>query len=420
MSNNDRESQIYKSGIWVTCLGLLLFVITTGSVIQTGKTINTARDLVSGAANDLEESLKNRVIKRCVSSKGSSTIGKLCDKGKLAYVNNDPEGELYFTSCISRVTEPGAKPLSTGCSEVWREALRLVDVKPAISVEGIDFWIDKFKQALLGVVTYFSYNGVSLASTKQVSLVNFYLLTIIALLVFLMGTGRTVTQKWLGLLLNQQHRVSLSRFQIVAWTIVLLSAFAVYSSFNIGVMGSTWLLKEATRLPGETLFPQLPTWSWALLGITVSSPLASALIKGWKPDDINTHTQIQSETHEKPKFWLAPLHSNSTKDEAAISDMVLGEDTNNAHHPDLTRAQLLILTMILITTYAGWLVISLGGLSTHQILSKFPDAGAVLSSIPEPGSVFVALLTLTHAVYLAGKWQPISRLEIVGNGKDSL
>jgi len=90
---------------------------------------------------------------------------------------------------------------------------------------------------------------------------------------------------------------------------------------------------------------------------------------------------------------------------AAFSDLILGENHHNEHVIDISRAQLLILTIILVSTYFGWLVISMSGLSSHHILGKFPEADAVLHSFPQPGGVFVGLLAVTHGVYMANKWQ---------------
>jgi hypothetical protein len=242
----------------------------------------------------------------------------------------------------------------------------------------------------------------------------------VSLILLFVALGYASSGKVFGVFISPQNRVSLARIQVTAWTIVLLSAFATYAGFNIGTMGAQWqevfgpvvpsgdsqTTENASALNNDTLFPRLQEWTWAVLGITIASPLASALIKGQKTNQTDADVKEVRDAEAQHAFRFGALAANASPSSASIADIFFGEDAFNFKRVDISRTQLVIITLILLYTYSGWLIMSMGNITRLQILEAFPNAQPVLASFPEPGAVFVGLLGLTHGAYIFGKFQP--------------
>ena len=85
-----------------------------------------------------------------------------------------------------------------------------------------------------------------------------------ALFTFVCGQG--VTGRWMGALIDERNVMSLSRFQMVAWTLLILSAYLTAALANIAT-GQAHPL--AINLPQEL---------WVLLGIGTASLVGSPLL----------------------------------------------------------------------------------------------------------------------------------------------
>ncbi|MEL7139048.1 MAG: hypothetical protein AAFP67_08355, partial [Pseudomonadota bacterium] len=153
--------------------------------------------------------------------------------------------------------------------------------------------------------------------------------------------------------------------------------------------------------------PKFEGWAWAVMGIAIASPLLSSLVKGWKEGE-KPPTGNAAPAGREPvlDLNLKPLKKNDAAAEASITDLFYGEDANNYTRLDITRTQHVIITALLLTIYTAWLAASMSGLSTEQLIGAFPKATPIFSAFPAPGETFTALLFLTHAAYVAGKWQP--------------
>ncbi len=92
----------------------------------------------------------------------------------------------------------------------------------------------------------------------------------VIILLFLILVGAQVTNRAIGILIDIRNKISLSQFQIVLWTWVLLSGFSaiVIARLVAGVedpLGVSW---------DERL--------WGLLGISLASAVASGAVKNVK------------------------------------------------------------------------------------------------------------------------------------------
>ena len=54
----------------------------------------------------------------------------------------------------------------------------------------------------------------------------------------ILAGGLATTGTWFGALVDNRNRVSLSRVQMLAWTVVLLGGYVVVGAFNVALLGS--------------------------------------------------------------------------------------------------------------------------------------------------------------------------------------
>ena|SRR5215212_9231882 len=103
--------------------------------------------------------------------------------------------------------------------------------------------------------------------------------------------GRGTTGLWKGLLIDSRNRMSLSRLQLLLWTVLVLSAFLTIAMFNIR--------KDPMADP---LNIEVPSQVWALLGISTSSFVTAATIKSQKKN-----MEVTSEAKHKSSVALEKM-----------------------------------------------------------------------------------------------------------------
>jgi len=255
-------------------------------------------------------------------------------------------------------------------------------------------WTGWHTFGLLAIIVAIALFGL-LIPANQILLA--WLLTLGALTLFVMLAGHGITGRfWLGWLINEQYRMSLSRLQMFLWTVVVLSAFLTAALANI--RGGHFDTAAAIAIPEEV---------WLAMGISTTSLVGSPLIlKGKKEKKTNEaeaeRTAIRlgllaEDATDKKKREVAEKHSsgqldrNEKPEDARLYDLVRGEEVGNADVLDLTRLQNLFFTLILIGSYAA----SLG--------SILISASGTISKFPEIGASNLALLGISHAGYLASK-----------------
>jgi hypothetical protein len=218
-------------------------------------------------------------------------------------------------------------------------------------------------------------------------------LGIMALLAaFAVIAGQGVTGLWLGVLIDSRNKVSLSRFQMVVWTILILSAFLTAVMVNRD-LGQTEPLKVV-----------IPPDLWLLMGISTTSLIGSPLI-------INAKKKREAKEEEKTSALAALMRQaidtskvailgqiiiNQTPEAARWSDMFRGSETGNAGQLDLGKVQMFFFSLILVLAYA----LALAGL--------FGEGKGVIDSLPLMDGGMIALLGISHAGYLVNKALPHS------------
>lgn len=372
------------SGFGALFLGLLMFCYSVADTIASGTTIARAQAEVQRALNDNDGgSLVSKMRDLCKKDP-TDQRGGLCKNGGLATAEEDGGQSTPFASCLPQIargtelTDEQGRPrdIDAACEPFWTTALGLAEA---------DGWGIGLSKVFLGEGSTFS-------------LLRYYFLCVAALTFVFFGIGLSQTGRLSGALISAQHRMSLARFQVICWSVLLFSGFAIYSAFNVGTIAAIWNVDSA-----KDLLPQFQIWAWAVLGITIATPSASALVKAFTPSDLEFQTMMQKQDGQRVR--LAPLEQRATPKDAKFSDLFVGETMWRTDNVDLSRAQMLIVTLLLLILYTAWLMASLNGIGFAQVLNAFPAAGPILASFPDPGPVFTGLLALTHGTYIAGKWQ---------------
>lgn len=226
-----------------------------------------------------------------------------------------------------------------------------------------------------------------------------WLLTLALLVVFTALCGLTTTGRLSGTLIDDRNVMSLSRFQTMLWTLLVLSGFVSAALIRVfhGVDNPL-----AIPIQGEL---------WTLMGISTASLVGSPLLLG------NKATQSPDDKEEKRTFPLLERQGDSAQtldkkgllvvntdpSKARFSDMFTGEEVANAAQVDVSRLQMLLFTMVTVIAFAA------------KLGAEFVRIGAGAGtgaefSMPYLDASMLALIGISHGGYLVAKGQTQSRL----------
>ena len=193
-------------------------------------------------------------------------------------------------------------------------------------------------------------------------------LSTLAMIVLLCGCiGRAIAGRWDGVLIDSRNRISLSRMQMVGWTVVVLTALVTAASSNIAAGSSSAAL--AIDIPNELL---------AAMGIAAASLAATPALLTLKGQDPGGRSLAAGNTRPDQAGWL---------------DMFRGDEATDQDQPDLSKIQQFLVTLALVGVYA----VALG----YQFYALRP--GVLIASLPALDDKSVWLLGISHAGYLSYK-----------------
>jgi hypothetical protein len=224
----------------------------------------------------------------------------------------------------------------------------------------------------------------------------FWLFVLLSLTMFTIACGQCVTGRWLGALIDERNVISLSRLQIILWTLLILSGFLTAALYNI-FTGQSAPLRIAIQ---QEL--------WWLMGISTTSLIASPLILNTKTNKTTNATEVGN-TFALLEKQGDEAHTLSTKGSIVIntdlararwSDIFTGEEVGNAAHLDVARLQMFIFTLIAVFAYA----VALGKMFTGNLHQG-------ITGLPELDSSLLALIAISHTGYLAVKAVPHSQTD---------
>jgi hypothetical protein len=214
---------------------------------------------------------------------------------------------------------------------------------------------------------------------------NLLLVTGAMLLSFLV-LGRSITRRPLGVLVNQRNLMSLSRFQMTVWTVVVLSAYLTFALTRIKVGAP------------DPLAVQIDWHLWALLGISATSLVGTPLILSTKQDKEpdpaviqRTAQLIHEPIEEIDSNREGTLYVNASMSDARFVDMFQGDEVNNTAHIDLAKVQMFYFTIIAVVAFFVMVF--------HALTEPNPN----LDRLPMLPDGLVAILGISNAGYLTSK-----------------
>jgi hypothetical protein len=241
--------------------------------------------------------------------------------------------------------------------------------------------------AIFGVILIFVF-GFFLPRVVDLTLV------LVVMVIFLAIIGKAVTDDWRGILINERGKMTLSRFQLVIWTLIVLSAFI------------TIALKRIAAGADDPLAIAIPEQLWILLGISTTSLVGSPLIlntkKDRKPPFMNkeiddkiangvSHDVAEAEIAKKYKYGLLAFNEDPKK--AKFSDIFKGDEKGNEDFVDMAKVQMFFFTLIIAFTYMLLLINLIYATTDFKTFGGFPPLDDGL----------VALLGISSGGYLGNK-----------------
>ena len=241
--------------------------------------------------------------------------------------------------------------------------------------------------SLFGIVFFLVWMAVARPWTMYVT----WIVTMITLAAFVLIAGKGITNFWRGAFIDDRNKISLSRFQMIIWSIVVLAA---YGTMAIG---------RATVDPVMALNIDIPNTLLMLMGISTTSLIASPLIRNTRTVDaavLNNEEQATQPIHEVIdedtgiiENRRSPVVANASKRQAKWADLFMGEEVGNKKHLDLAKIQMFFFTVLLVLAYA----VSLGFMMRADELP---------AAFPVIGDGMLLLMGISHTGYLSNKAVP--------------
>lgn len=240
------------------------------------------------------------------------------------------------------------------------------------------------------------------------ALVTWWILVAV-LIAFVLILGHGIVGRSLGALIGARNRMSLSRLQLILWTVVVLSAWLTAALWNLA-NGVADPLKIA-----------LPEELWLLLGISATAMVGTPLVLSTKmsrpPNAQQAMGQMQqaaarsgraaaggngeggatatSMMQEMRLTHRGLVIANESSQDASLADLFMGDEVGNFAEVDMSKVQMFFFTIIIILAYAAALG-TMFGTARPTGIDAFP---ALNESV-------VALLGISQAGYLTYKAVP--------------
>lgn len=203
------------------------------------------------------------------------------------------------------------------------------------------------------------------------------------ILVIIALIGARIKHHPFGILIDSRNRMSLSRFQLTLWTVLITATF-----FTLAIK---------VRSMNIYISPEI----WALLGISVGSGAGSVIVNSSKvaqePDPAKIDLQrFTKDTNRKRSGVLAVM------EKARFSDMFLGEEITDFNYVDIGKVQMFFFSIAAVAGYAAalWAAPDLTAAKPPGVDEEHAAYFPVLST------AIVTLLGISHAGYLTVKAAP--------------
>ena len=204
-----------------------------------------------------------------------------------------------------------------------------------------------------------------------------WLLTLAATLVLTGCIGKSISGNVTGVIESARNRVSLSRLQMLLWTLLVLSAFVSAAASNLHLADNVGALE--IDIPQELI---------AAMGIAALSLVAAPAVLSLK-----AAAPAAGGTVPGAPGVSAGIHVRAERACSSWLDIFRGDEQGNCDTPDLSKIQQFLITAALVGVY---------GCAIGALFLK----GGAIEALPPLDENFVWLLGVSHAGYLAYKAVP--------------
>jgi hypothetical protein len=232
-----------------------------------------------------------------------------------------------------------------------------------------------------------------------------WVVVILGLAIFIAALGKFTLCRPMGIFINERNLMSLSRFQVILWTLIIVSAYLVM------------VFARIFSHDVENPFDIAMDWHiWAVLGLSVSAAIGAPLINSTKgmrqpagdtatpkgtPGDAPAVSSIvrkaagsfNQEVDEVEQTRTGILYANPDPKYARFSDLFEGEELANCMYIDIAKVQMFWFSLIAVVGYAVFLLNLFASTTDPRLMNAFPPFS----------DGFIAILTVSHAAYLGGK-----------------
>jgi hypothetical protein len=212
-----------------------------------------------------------------------------------------------------------------------------------------------------------------------------WIVCVVALSAFSLIVGHGVTGAWKGAFVDDRLRMSLSRVQMLTWTVLIVSAFGVLA------------IARAQRNAITALDVSVPEPIWLLLGISTASLIGSPLIRDLKKDPAKAppppaaEEAVKQQGGDPSKVVVdSQFVRNKSIDQASVADLFMGELVDDFNLLDVAKIQMFLFTLLAVLAYATAIGASL-------------RSGLVPGTLPSVGEGLLAILGISHGGYLMSK-----------------
>ncbi|WP_157219388.1 hypothetical protein [Flavisphingomonas formosensis] len=214
-----------------------------------------------------------------------------------------------------------------------------------------------------------------------------WLITLATILLLVGTIGDAINGRWHGIIIDGRNRVSLSKFQATAWTVLVASALATYTAVRAATPG--------LPAPSGPLDFTLPPELLIAMGISAASLVATPAVLSLKTGDGSVMVGSGDGFGIDRADGL--VAARSTAKRAGWLDMFRGDETGNAGAVDLSKVQQFLISIVLIAVYGAMIADHL-----------FTGGAEMLKTLPTLDENMVWLLGISHAAYIGYKAVPHS------------
>lgn len=192
------------------------------------------------------------------------------------------------------------------------------------------------------------------------------------------AAGMAIRGDILGAVIDGRNRPSLSRLQMLLWTVLVLSAVATLVE---------WRLAHGLKMHAIDVI--IPADLLAAMGIATASLVLAPAALSMKPDTGGQAVKVNATGHIR------------------LVDLIRGDENGNGDTIDISKVQQLAITLLLIGLYGALLFDTYWNITWPTGAEiKALDVKPVGYALPILTRSFIELLAISHAGYLLYKAAP--------------